>query len=91
MPYAVATTTVSVYTTAIKVRFDIFGLLVVYEMLQFAFIALPAVPSEESGRAAKVSSLPGGSSDLGISSVVTPHFPQESLSSSRSLASLATN
>lgn len=43
-------------------------------VLKVVAIGLPNVPSEVKGRTAKVSVLPGGSSDLGMSSVVTPPF-----------------
>ena len=43
-------------------------------VLNFVSIGWPAVPREVKGRTAKVSVLPEGNSDLGISSVVTPPF-----------------
>ncbi|MBQ2625594.1 MAG: hypothetical protein IJG18_10925 [Kiritimatiellae bacterium] len=42
--------------------------------MKSVIIGLPEVPSEVSGRTAKVSDWPGGSSEAGISSVVTPPF-----------------
>ena len=43
-------------------------------VLKVVAIGLPNVPREVKGRTAKVSVLPEGNSDLGISSVVTPPF-----------------
>ena len=43
-------------------------------VLKVVAIGLPNVPSEVKGRTAKVSVLPGGNSDLGMSSVVMPPF-----------------
>ena len=65
MQYRAALKNTTIFTST--VMFDT-------EKLSRELMHMPDVPSEVKGRTAKVSVLPGGSSEVGISSVVTPPF-----------------